>query len=224
VDLIGAVHVADADYYAELERAFATYDALLYELVAPEGAQIPRNGKSAHPVGQVQQGLTSILDLSFQLERIDYAKENFVHADMTPDEFAKSMADRGESFLQLLLRMMGQAMAQQSAKGGSSDAKLLFALFAPDRSLRLKRLMAEQFEDLELAMNAIEGPHGSTLISQRNKKALSVLRSQIDAGKKRIGIFYGAGHMSDMARRLQEEFGMRASNVRWLTAWDLSGE
>ncbi len=222
VDLVGAVHVADAKYFRELNELFRQYDVLLYELVAPEEANVPTDGKSSHPVGKMQMGLKSMLKLDFQLERIDYTKDNFVHADMTPDEFSRAMADRGESFLQMMLRMLGRAMAtQSSAQGSSSDAQLLLAFFSPRRSLYLKRIMSEQFEDLEGAMNAIEGPDGSTLISERNKKALSVLRRQLATGKKRVGIFYGAGHMPDMASRLEAEFDLHADGQRWLTAWDM---
>ena len=41
VDLIAAIHIADAAYYAELNRRFADYDSLLYELVAPVEGRIP---------------------------------------------------------------------------------------------------------------------------------------------------------------------------------------
>ena len=44
VDLISAVHVAEKAYYDELNRLFEKYDAVLYELVAPEGAQVPKGG------------------------------------------------------------------------------------------------------------------------------------------------------------------------------------
>jgi hypothetical protein len=44
VDLISAVHVADRSYYQELNRLFKTYDAVLYELVAPAGTRVPKNG------------------------------------------------------------------------------------------------------------------------------------------------------------------------------------
>ena len=36
VDLVGAVHIADKRYYRDLNRRFKKYDAVLYELVAPE--------------------------------------------------------------------------------------------------------------------------------------------------------------------------------------------
>ena len=223
VDLIGAVHVADEPYYQQLNRLFTDYDVVLYELVAPEGTRIPKGGggKPRHPVGQLQQTIKSMLDLSFQLNQIDYQKKNLVHADMSPDEFAQSMKDRNESFLKLFLRMMNQAAAQSKA-GNTSDVDLLFALFSKNRSLKLKQIMADQFENLEGQMNILEGPDGSTLISERNKKALSVLKKQIRAGNKKIGIFYGAGHMSDMAERLINDFKLKPESEKWLTAWNMA--
>jgi hypothetical protein len=90
-----------------------------------------------------------------------------------------------------------------------------------NRSLALKRLMAEQFQDMEGSLTAIEGPKGSALISDRNKVALGVLRKQIAAGKKKIAIFYGAAHMPDFDRQLRDQFGLVPVATRWLVAWDL---
>jgi len=225
VDLVGAVHVGEAGYYRKLNEIFAKYDVLLYELVAPEGTRVPKGGgegSQAHPVGALQSGMKSMLGLEHQLTEIDYTKANFVHADMSPEEFSQSMKDRGESFTKIFLRMMGQAIAQQGQDpAGTSDVQLLMAFFAKDRKMRLKRIMAEQFEDLEGSMKVFEGPDGSTLISERNKRALAVLADQIKAGNQRIGIFYGAGHLPDMERRLTDEFGLQKTQVRWVEAWDL---
>ena len=133
------------------------------------------------------------------------------------------MAQRDESFLKLMLEMMGAAMAMQNTKGRASDADILFALFAKDRPRRLKRVMSTQFSDLEGMMSVIEGDDGSTIIGQRNRKALEVLRREMSKGKKRIGIFYGAGHLPDMEQRLAEGFGMYPDlkTTKWLTAWDM---
>jgi hypothetical protein len=87
----------------------------------------------------------------------------------------------------------------------------------------MKRVLAEQFEDLEGSLTAISGPEGSTLISERNKVALAVLRKQIGAGKRKLAIFYGAGHMFDFEERLHDDFGLAPVSTRWLTAWDLKG-
>lgn len=223
VDLVGAVHIGEKSYYEALNKQFAEYDVLLYELVAPEGTRIPKGGRaSAHPVSMLQMGMKSMLGLESQLALVDYQQENFVHADMSPEEFQETMAGRGESFLTMFFRMMGQGIAQESKnQGRNTDMEMLMALFDPNRSFKLKLLMAEQFEDLEGAMGALEGPDGSTIISERNKKALEVLREQIDAGHKKIGIFYGAGHLPDMQRRLADDFGLERADTKWLEAWDL---
>jgi len=222
VSLLGAVHVADEDYYKELNRRFRDFDVVLYELVAPEGTRVPAGGVQAqHPVGHMQQTIKSVLGLSFQLEQIDYSATNLVHADMSPEQFAESMEKRGESFLQIVFRAMGQASNTGSGGGQVSDLAILRAVFSKDRPLRLKRLMAPQFEDLESQMKIIEGPDGSTLISERNKIALGKLRQELQKGHDRVGIFYGAGHLPDMARRLKDEFQMRPVKTEWLTAWDM---
>ena len=224
VDLIGAVHVADADYYQQLNKLFESYDVLLYELVAPEGTRVPKGGRKegSSAIGSLQGGLKSVLELEFQLEQIDYTKKNFVHADMSPEEFAKSMKDRGESVFQIILKAMGQSAAQQATGRQSvSDIDLLLALLAKDRAFRLKRIMAQQFENMESAISIFEGDEGSTIITERNKKCFEVLQKEIDKGHKRIGIFYGAGHLSDMEQRLADDFGLKRTGETWLVAWDL---
>lgn len=225
VDLVGAVHVGEKSYYEALNKLFEEYDVVLYELVAPEGTRIEKGAKadSRHPLGMMQGGMKDILKLEHQLEQVDYTKENFVHADMSPEDFAKSMKDRGESFLGMFFRAMGQGMAQQSQqKNQVTDADILIAFFSKDRDLKLKQMMAQQFEDLETAMNAISGPNGSTIIEERNNVALKVLGEQIEAGKKKIAVFYGAGHLPDMHEKLEKDFDLSRNNVRWLQAWKLT--
>jgi hypothetical protein len=227
VDLIAAVHVADKGYYKELNREFEKYDVVLYELIAPEGTRIEPGGQGAggNPVSALQRGMKNVLDLAFQLDEIDYTPKNLVHADMTPEQFAESMRERGESMWSMLMRMMGYALARQNRTGGgSSDAALLMALFNPNRAMALKRVLAEQFEEMEGSISAIEGPDGSTLIAERNKVALEVLRKQIEAGHQKIAIFYGGGHMSHFQKELKEQFDLVPVETRWLVAWDLKGK
>jgi len=225
VDLIGAVHVGEKSYYEELNKLFETYDVILYELVAPEGTVVTKEartkGGSSHPVGMLQDGMKSMLGLEHQLDCIDYTKKNFVHADMSPEEFSKSMADRGESFMQMFLKMMGQSMAQQQKGDGGGDIAILMALFSRDRNLKLKVAMAEQLENAEGQLDVLGGAEGSTIISERNKKALDVLKKELEAGKKKIGIFYGAGHFVDMQDRLLKDFALKRNGEKWLVAWSL---
>jgi hypothetical protein len=227
VDLIGAVHIADIAYYRQLNERFKQYDAVLYELVAPEGTVVERGRgtSNAHPIGAMQNVFKSFLELDHQLEYVDYKKPNFIHADLSPDQFFQAMRDRKETFLQLYFRMMGQAMAQQSdmqARGDSPDLDLISALFSDDRPRRLKIALAKQLSEMESLMVSLGGENGTVLISDRNKRALEVLRTQIKAGKKKFGIFYGAGHLSDMNDRLRKDFGLEPVEITWLTAWDLA--
>jgi hypothetical protein len=222
VDLVAAVHIGEKSYYEQLNKQFSGYDALLYELVAPEGTRVPKGGaKSDHPVSRLQTGMKDLLDLDFQLDHVNYQSKNFVHADMSPDAFSKSMNERGESIWALVFRMIGQSMAEQNKGDRSLDAELLMALFDKNRALALKRVLAEQFEDMEGMMSAFNGPDGSTLITERNKRALEVLGKEIAAGKQELAIFYGAGHMPDMARRLMADYKLKPQREQWVTAWDL---
>jgi len=226
VDLIGAIHIGDSAYYENLNRRFEQYDALLYELVAPEGTVVERGRgtSNAHPLGAMQNGMKSMLALDHQLEQIDYTKKNFVHADMSPDQFAKAMEDRNEGFLQMYFRLLGNSMAHQSrmeASGESLNFDLFAALFAKDRPRQLKKALAGQMSEMEGLLASFGGEKGSVIITERNKIALQVLRQQLAAGKKRLGVFYGAGHLIDMDERMRNDFGMHPTGILWLTAWDL---
>ncbi len=222
VDLIGAVHVGDKAYYETLNKAFSKYDVVLYELVA-KANEVPQPGqRSANPVSALQMGMKSMLELEFQLDCIDYGAANMVHADFTPEEFSRSMKNRGESITQMFLRMMGQSIAQQSKDpSGSGDFRMLLAFLSKDRTARLKRIMAEQLSDLSAASSVLDGPDGSTILTERNKRAVEVLQRSLQEGHKSIGIFYGAAHLPDLEKRLTADLDLVRHEHRWLTAWSL---
>lgn len=229
VDLVGAVHVGDKSYYEALNERFKQYDALLYELVAPDGTIVEkgRGTSSRHPLGALQNSMKQMLDLEHQLEQVDYTCKNFVHADMSPDDFTESMKNREESFLKMYFRMIGTSLAYQSrmtAKGESADADILRAMLSKDRPRQLKIALAKQLADMESMLAAFGGEEGSTIITERNKKALEVLKEQLGKDKKKIGIFYGAGHLNDMHERLEKDFQLQPAEIIWLPAWKLSAE
>lgn len=222
VDLVSAIHVADGRYFAELDRRLADYGVVLYELVAEPGQIAAPRGGATSMVGLMQGGMKNVLGLAFQLDEIDYARGNMVHADLTPDAFSASMQERKESFLGMMFRAWAMAMAEQgSGKSAAQDVELIKALFATDRQLALKRLLASQLSEQVELLETLSGEDGSTLITVRNQRALDVLREQLDAGKRDIAIFYGAGHMPDFERRLVEDFGMQRVATEWVEAWDL---
>lgn len=222
IDLVGVIHIAEQSYYERLNRLLRNYDVVLYELVAPEGTRVQPGTRSSHPISAIQVSAKDFLGLAFQLDVIDYQRENFVHADMSPEEFSQAMKERGESVWAIFFRAFGYGLARsQSRQDRSDEGDFLAALFSKDRQLQMKRLFARQLaEDVEGQIRVLEGPEGSTLISGRNDKVLQVLQKQIAAGHRRIAIFYGAGHMFHFHRRLLE-LGLTPTKTRWLNAWDL---
>ena len=223
IDLIGVVHIGEKEYYEKLNKQFQQYDALLYELVAPKGTRIVKGQKRGgfNPIAGLQKGMQSMLGLQFQLDHIEYSAKNFVHADMSPTEMSESMTKNDESVAKMIFKMMGSTMAMQGSKTGMSDIKLMSALFSGDKK-RVRRVMAEQMSNLDSALVMFNGKEGSTIINHRNGKCFEVLDEEMKKGKKKIGIFYGAGHLPDMEKRLlSDKYKMKAGKQIWYDAWKL---
>jgi hypothetical protein len=223
----GAVHIADRAIYQEMNKRFKTCDALLYELVGPEDYRPTKDRESTgfNPIAMLQLGMKQSLGLTFQLDEVDYQPENFVHADMTPDEFQSSMLEHGESLMSIMFDMMVNGMQtqreQQDADEQSGKPEAAFDLVKAFRSREGQHLMrvtfAAQLEQMEMMA---AGGDGSTLLEGRNEKCLKVLRREIGKGKKRLGIYYGAAHLPHMEQRLVEDMGFKKVAHEWLVAWD----
>lgn len=226
VDLIAAVHVADGKYYRALQERFRGYQRLLYEMVKPKDVAPVPGEHSDNLLSMFQKGLKDVLNLEFQLDGVDYRQENFVHADLDPETFFRLQRQKGESILTLLLSAMRAEFVRQAAGKGSKQVgllELLAAFSGGDSSRSLKLLLAQQLEDVESLMAGLNGEGGkeSVIVSERNKAALKVLAEALSAGKKKVGIFYGAAHMPDFERRLTGELGFKKAKVEWVTAWDI---
>jgi hypothetical protein len=227
VDLLSALHVGEKAYYADLSKSFRQYDALLYELIKPKDAGAPKPGqrRAAGAIGGFQRLLKNALELEFQLDAIDYTAKNFVHADLDWETFEQKQAERGESMFTLMLRSLLAEMNRQAAGQGGRPITLidlLVAMNAPDSARQYKLLLAHQFESIEAQLAGLEGPDGSVILTERNKAAMKVLREQLAAGRKKLGVFYGAGHMSGIEQILTREMGFKRTGERWLVAWDMT--
>lgn len=223
VDLISAVHIGEHAYYQTINALFTHYDAVLYELVAPQGTRIAKGTKEhKNVVSKLQNWMRNVLGMRMQLEEVDYTAANLVHADLSPEEFSQSMKSRNESVAGMVGKAWIVGLGQQySSKSRFNEMRFLRNLLSGNRDLALKIFMAEQMVESMKLGDAIEGKEGSTLVAERNKKALAVLRQEIAAGKSTLAIFYGAAHMQDMSRRLIAEFDLAPTWTGWIDAWDL---
>lgn len=244
VELVGAVHIADKKYYEGLNTRFTAYDAVLFEGIgspapppaadaeevvpdepageeeaaAPEEIEIPapekKPGKLDGLHGAYESG-AEWLGLSYQMKEIDYRKANFVHADLSVEEFTALQAERKESLLGFVLKA-GLNEKVKPAKEPST-IKLLTSLVRRDKS-GLKRELVHTLGAGDDQIAAIAGE--SVIISDRNAKCLQVLDREVLGGKKKLGIFYGAAHYPDMEKRLLAD-GWQKAGTEWLTAWDI---
>jgi hypothetical protein len=234
VDLIAAVHIADAAFFHALNKSFMQYDSLLYEMVKPEGftptsqPTTSTAGDVTRPLGWVsvlQHFMKDTLNLSFQLDEVDYTRPNFVHADLTLEQFEQMQQARGESMLTLMFQEMIRQMSQDDANAANEPGigDLIMAMQSPDRPRQLKLLLAKQFAQIDELSAGLEGPNGSVILTERNKAAIAVLKQRLAAGDRKIGIFYGAAHLKGMEKILTEQMGFhQIGEPRWRTAWDLS--
>ncbi|NNC77379.1 MAG: hypothetical protein HKN77_05400 [Woeseiaceae bacterium] len=222
VDLVTAVHVGDSSYYEALNRRFKKYDALLYELVAPEGTVITPDMKPTGVVSGLQRGMTTMLELSFQLEEINYAQPNFVHADLSPTEFWQDMSSRNESMYSLFWNLVYASIREygRDPLGLRNMDAMAASVRARNNSNPLKVMMAYEFANLDRFESMLGDDDKSTLIGVRNQRAIDVMSREIENGAVRLGIFYGAAHMRDLENRLVAD-GYRPIHTEWIDAWAL---
>ena len=259
VELVGAIHIADRQYYEALNKRFEGYEAVLYEGIgggrpaavidgaaaAPdaeepevpgktieervadleeylEDAQAEAASKKAEKPKANLDGLHGAylsgakwLGLSYQMLEINYLKDNFVHADVTLEEFAALQAKRKENIVSFMLKTSIQA-AKKPVKEPNSF-RLLSSILKGNKN-GLKR---ELVHTLGAGDDQVSGLAGeNVIIGDRNAKCLEVLDREVAAGKKTLCVFYGAAHFPDMEKRLLEG-GWTKGGTEWMTAWEI---
>ncbi len=217
VDLIGAVHIGDKAYYDALNQRFTGHDALLFEMIGGENIRPgpqpePDPDEPARPnlLRLIYDGTARMLKLTGQVDHIDYHAANFVHADLSYREFEEMQAARGETILDFALKTQEEATPP-------NPVKFVLGLVAGRADLlKLSLIGTMGGGDDQIASLAGE----NVIISDRNARCLEVLDREIAAGRKNIGIFYGAAHFPDMERRLLEA-GFTRTGQEWMTAWNV---
>ncbi len=224
VTLAAAIHIGDSRYYQELNRRFQKYDAVLYEMVGNNEPRPTSANESGGFIGWLQRLSAIVMKLDFQIGAINYHAENFIHADMTTEEFTNGMKKRGDGFIVWFLRTLGYEMAQPDEPFRQQlefDRELLKLIFLPNRAKTLRRISVKSLAELDSTIIPTEGKYGSTLIADRNEKALQILRRELNSSKNNIVIFYGAAHLPNFAEKLENEFGMTPEKIEWIQCWKL---
>jgi len=229
VDLIGAIHIADAKYFDRLNLEFKQYESVLFEMIGGEnlnqGNQAEKPAKvqdaAMSMLGNVYAMVSQFLKLQSQKDGIDYTVKNMVHADLTLREFEKLQAEKGESLIGFAMQNVEQAQKNGGKGLPAMDSKKLMMAVLSGNANMLKRELVLTLGQGDDQVAAFAGD--TVIIGDRNAKCLKVLDTQAAAGKKKVGIFYGAAHFPDMEKRMLKA-GYKKVNQRWLTAWDIPGK
>jgi hypothetical protein len=228
LSLVSAVHMADERYYDRLNDYFQSQDAVLYELVAEfdqrpvfdETAAVPRAGS---PVAMMQRAMARFLKVSFQLEQIDYSQANFRHADVTPTQLNEIMQSKNEnSFSMFLSLALAQSVSQTKSRpeSGLGSLAMLRAMMTPQRDSVAKYLLAKELSNSELSALSAELESQLTILGDRNRAALKVLKDSLKEPQiRQLSIFYGAAHMPGIERAIVSGFGFKKVGEQWLDAW-----
>ena len=136
------------------------------------------------------------------------------------DEFVRLQADKGESFIDLMRKAIeAQLEVGTDRKAEPKGSQLLLALLGDSSGLKVA--MARQLASAGDIVSEMEKHDGGTvIITERNRKALEIFDRRVAAGRRNLGIFYGAAHLSEMEKDLEKR-GYRRTGERWLTAWDV---
>lgn len=85
IRLVGAIHIGDAAYYANVQEVLGEADLVLFELVKPEAMDV----RDLDPSGGDMYGpLAETIGLASQMQSLDYRQDNFRWLDMSAETFA----------------------------------------------------------------------------------------------------------------------------------------
>lgn len=221
VDLVGAMHVGDVEYYSWVASRLAAADVVLFEGVT-DGQDAVSQPDKPSPYRE----LALALETGYQLDHIDYGRPGFRRCDLSIGDMrglleaevaqggqigkdAKEALDDFDDLVDLLKGESGWVRLALWMLGRSGDlqARIRFMLVltapdsrkSPELSPRLQRL----------------------LLDDRNAHVLEEIGHVLadSAGSKRIAVFYGAAHLAGLAHGLEHELGYRPIEpIAWSTA------
>lgn len=233
--LSGVSHLGESNYFAQLQRHLETLPVVLYEGVGGKAKKQmrfdPEEGAS------IQHTMASALGLVFQLSAIDYDRPQFRNSDLTVAQLQRLLAGGagagagagqggggGREFQELMGVMDGS-----SVLGALMHVGLKFIGANPKLRAMAKVMMIEMLGQLSGDMAQMKGMPPEiqrlleVIIQERNKVVLDELLKEMRAPRpaRAVSIFYGAGHMADLEKRLRGDLAYRPRSEIWLTAMEV---
>lgn len=241
--LSGVSHIGESNYYAGLQRHLDAQSLVLFEGV---GARDRTLRFDPAEQSSIQHTLATSLGLVFQLTAIDYDRPNFRNSDLTVPELQRMLAgdhppagaspkssgnssddDAGSAreespeFRELMGVMNGSSMLGMLVHLGVRFLGSSPKLQAMTKLAMIETLGSFQGDLAEVKSVPPELQRLMTVIVRgRNDVVLRDLRKNLRTARsgQSISVFYGAGHMADLEKRLVDDLGYRRGEERWMTA------
>lgn len=175
-------------------------------------------------IGEKQEGiqtqLAGALGLEFQLMAIDYDRPNWRNSDMSIDQVQVKLKEAGAGG-EALFRMLD---------GSSLSAKLAGLVLGivranPTSQAMAKLMMVEALGHADELLGSVAGAGKlmKVIVTDRNEAVFRDLQKVLaeEPGFRSVSLFYGAGHLPDMERRLTKDMGYTFVEDRWFRAIDM---
>jgi len=175
----------------------------------------------------IQAGMADALGLEFQLDALSYEKPNWFCSDLTIGEVERKLDERGAD-PEILKAITGDAFSAKIASGMMKLLPMLDMLTGGGVKETARLLMIEllTMPDVEELMDGIEPELTNVIIFDRNTEVLGDIAATIEIVEdvSSIGVLYGAGHMKDLAERINLLFGYVPVEERWMVAMSVNPE
>ena len=247
VRLVAAIHIADREYYRQVQRILDGDTITLFEGVSNKKDDFKKQGPVRRPEALYTK-MADALGLISQYEGIDYRREHFHNADLTQGEMLARL--RGETLTtpkpegpdQVLGAPAKQAEAKYQAltevmNGGGLTgvmANIGLAFIKHNPRLRATMLLGIIGTDPTASEQAMAKQLGGEsgrriarlIVEERNQEAVSGLRRFIGQRKagETIALFYGAAHLEGIEDALVRRFGYVPESTEWLVAVKVNPE
>ena len=171
----------------------------------------------------IQEQLAKTFRLRFQLTEMDESKDNWRNADLSIEQINSLLRERGVDG-DMLFSMLDGSSGLAAFASGMLAAMEAIPGAAPRGKLMIMELLSLADEDTIGA--SLPGGAGlaEVIIDERNKAVVDELRAVIEAEPNltTVGIVYGAGHMPDLVRRLEQDLKYEPTGPAvWTTAMRL---
>lgn len=232
LQLVGVSHIGTEAYYQEIRELLAKADVVLFEGVdGNQPAFKQASSEEGRKRSTLQSNLALALGLVFQLHHIDYNQPHFINSDLTSVQLM-ALFDGGEMpedtpAARAEMENLIENMEQDGVRGEIAASVLAFLDTRPGWAKGMRWGMVNILGNVTGNVSDYTGlpDHLRTLmyvlIEKRNEKVMADIHHQLQilAPGQTLAVFYGAAHMHDFEKRIQETYKAEILHTAWLTAF-----